>query len=399
MGAPDLDIDLYSDDALRNPWPVVEQLRSEGPVVWAGSMQRWAVTSDRLVRRLLLNFDRFTVEDRGGGPKLFGPDAFIGIDDKARHDALRGVWSVAFQRATLTRLQDVIGDIADRMIDDMEPFLRAGKSVEAMGALCRDLPAYVIAYMLGVPADMRPKIVEWSDLMGAAVGFPPSEWTSRNPAWVAADAARESLAQYILDQIAFRRRNPGDDLISQIVHSEIGRTLTDNAIMENSRQLLFAGNETTAKWLGHCMVVLAQFPDVRRQVCADRDLLPAALEEVMRWQPVVGTTFRTLRGGDLEVEGVQIANGDKIMVMTGAANRDPERYEDPGAFDIHREPKANLGFGFGMHSCLGVTLARLETQITIGRVLDRFPDFELAGDVPYSSFQLRGPKAVPIVLN
>jgi cytochrome P450 len=175
--------------------------------------------------------------------------------------------------------------------------------------------------------------------------------------------------------------------------------LTDNAIMENSRQLLFAGNETTAKWLGHCMVVLAQFPDVREEVRGDRSLLGRAIEEIMRWQPVVGTTFRTVRGGDLEIEGARMADGDKIMVMTGAANRDPERYVDPARFDIHREYKANLGFGYGMHSCLGVTLARLETQITIGRVLDRIANFELAGEVTYSSFQLRGPQVVPIALH
>lgn len=394
-----MDFDLYSPEALQNPWPVVDQIRAAGPVVWSERMQRWAVTPDRLVRRVLMNFERFTVEDRSGGPKLFGPEAFIGIDDKERHDALRGVWSIAFQRASLEHLRGVITEIADRMIDGMEAKLRAGATVDAMRDLCRDLPAYVIAYMLGVPAEMRPKIVEWSDLMGAAVGFPPSEWRDDNPAWVAANEARQNLADYIVEQIDYRRANPGDDLISQIVHSDIGRSLSDQAIMENSRQLLFAGNETTAKWLGHCMVVLSSRPEVMTEVRNDRGLLPNAVEEIMRWQPVVGTTFRTLRGGDLELEGSRIRNGDKLMVMTGAANRDPERYSDPDRFDIHREFKANLGFGYGMHSCLGVTLARLETQITMGRVLDRIPNFELAGDITYSSFQLRGPHAVPIRLH
>jgi cytochrome P450 len=348
---------------------------------------------------VLLNSERFTVENRGDSPRLFGPEAFIGIDDKERHDSLRGVWSVAFQRSTLEALRPVIAEIADTMIDGMEAKLRAGETVDAMAELCRDLPAYVIAYMLGVPAEMRPKIVEWSDLMGAAVGFPPSEWVDTNPAWVRAHTALVNLADYIMEQIDYRRTHPGDDLISQIVHSEVGRTLTDKAIMENSRQLLFAGNETTAKWLGHCMVVLPRHPAVMEEVRQDRSLLPNAIEEVMRWEPVVGTTFRTVRGGDFELEGVRLRDGDKLMVMTGAANRDPERYPDPRRFDIHRELKANLGFGYGMHSCLGVTLARLETQVTIDRVLDRIPDFGVAGEVTYSSFQLRGPKVVPISLH
>jgi cytochrome P450 len=391
-------VDLYSGSASDDPWPLVERVRAEGPVVWCENLDRWLVTSDRLVRKVLIDPERFTVEERRG-PRLFGPDAFIGIDDRERHDALRGVWSVAFQRGTLETLRGVIAEIADRMLDDVEARLRAGQTVDAVASLCRDLPAYVIAYMLGVPADMRPKIVEWSDLMGAAVGEPPSEWKAENPLWARAEEARANLAGYILEQIEFRRTHPGEDLISQIVHSEIGARLSDLAIMENSRQLLFAGNETTAKWLGHAMVELARRPDLRAEVNADRDLLPGALEEIMRWQPVVGSVFRAVRGGDCELEGVTLRTGDQLMAMTGAANRDPARYEDPGRFDIHRPFKANLGFGYGMHSCLGVTLARLETAVTMGRVLDRLPDFALGGPVPYSSFQLRGPKAVPIVLN
>jgi len=202
----------------------------------------------------------------------------------------------------------------------------------------------------------------------------------------------------LLDQIRYRRAHPGDDLISQIVHAPIGRTLSDPAIMENARQLLFAGNETTAKWLGHCIVVLARHPQVMAEVRANPALLPNAIEEVMRWEPVVGLTFRTLRGGDLELDGAPLKQGQRLLVLTAAAGRDPERYVDPHRFDIHRELKANLGFGYGMHSCLGVTLARLETQITLARILERLGDFELAGDVTYASYVLRGPEVAPIKL-
>jgi cytochrome P450 len=393
-----MDVDLFSPEAVKDPWPAIEQIRRRGPVVWSDRMQRWMVTSDRLVRRILFDSERFTVEGDGDLQKIFGPEAFVVIDEKTRHDRLRAVWSVAFQRASLERLRGVIADIADRMIDEMESRLRAGESVEAMGALCRDLPAYVIAYMLGVPADMRPRIVEWSDLIAASLSLPPDQWSDANPAWVAANRARENLANYIVEQINYRRASPGEDLISQIVHSDVGRTLSDQAIMENARQLLFAGNETTAKWIGQCLVVLARSPEVRAAVLRDRALLGPATEEIMRWQPVSGATYRTLRGGDLDLEGVLVRDGDMLMIMTGAANRDPERYPEPDRLDIHREFKANLGFGYGMHSCIGVTLARLETQVTIDRLLDRIPDFELAGEVTYTSFQVRGPLVAPIKL-
>jgi cytochrome P450 len=392
-------IDLYSAEAAQNPWPLVEQLHAEGPVVWLDDIRRWAITSDRLSRKILMNFERFTVEDQGRGPRLFGPEAFISMDDKDRHDALRGVWSIAFQRASLEALRGVITEVADRLLDGAEPRLREGESVDAMAAVCRDLPAYVIAHMLGVPMEMRPRVVEWSDKMGAVASIPPGQYRENNPTWVEANGALSALADYLLEQITWRRTHPGDDLISQIVHSDVGRSLSDLAIMENARQLLFAGNETTAKWLGHCMVVFAQHPDVRAEVEANRGLIPNAVEEVMRWEPVVGLTFRTLRGGDFDLEGVEIKNGQRLLVLTSAAGRDPERYPDPARFDIHRELKANLGFGYGMHSCLGVTLARLETQITMGRILDRIPNFTLAGDVPYGSFVLRGPDVVPIRLH
>jgi cytochrome P450 len=392
-------IDLYGPAAAQNPWPLIERIRAPGPVVWLDDVRRWAVTSDKLCRRILMNFERFTVEDQGRGPRLFGPEAFISMDDKDRHDALRGVWSVAFQRASLEALRPVITEVADRLIDGVEAPLRAGETVDAMAGVCRDLPAYIIAHMLGVPDEMLAKVVEWSDKMGAVASIPPGQWSQDNPTWVTANGALTALADYLLDQIAYRRTHPGEDLISQIVHSDIGKTLSDQAIMENSRQLLFAGNETTAKWLGHCMVVFGQHPDVLAQIRDDRSLIPNAIEEVMRWEPVVGLTFRTLRGGDFDLDGTEMKDGQRLLVLTSAAGRDPERYPDPARFDIHRELKANLGFGYGMHSCLGVTLARLETQITLGRVLDRIPNFEIAGDVPYGSFALRGPDVVPVRLH
>jgi cytochrome P450 len=392
-------IGLYSSEAAQDPWPLLEDIRADGDVVWLDDIRRWAITSDRLSRRVLMNFERFTIEDQGRGPRLFGPEAFISMDDKPRHDELRAVWSVAFQRGSLEAMRGLITEVADRLIDGAEPQLRDGETVDMMAAVCRDLPAYVIAYMLGVPADMRPKVVEWSDKMGAVASIPPGQYSDDNPTWAQANGALKALADYLLEQIAWRRSHPGEDLVSQIVHSDVGRTLSDHAIMENARQLLFAGNETTAKWLGHCMVAFGRRLDVRDEINADRGLIPNAIEEVMRFEPVVGLTFRTLRGGDFDLDGTEIKNGQRLLVLTSAAGRDPERYADPRAFDIHRELKANLGFGYGMHSCLGVTLARLETQITLGRVLDRIPGFEVAGEVTYGSFVLRGPDAVPVRLS
>jgi cytochrome P450 len=389
-----VDVDLYCPDAVRDPWPRIERLRRRGPVVWNERVQHWMVTSDRLVRKTLLDYERFSLT--GVTAPFFGDAAFIAIDDRERHDALRGVWSVAFQRGTLERLEALIAEIADRMLDAVEARLRGRETVEAADAYCRDLPAYVIAHMLGASAGMRPKIVEWSDRMGAAGGVPNVD-RETDPRWLSSEAAKADLAAFLFEQISHRRRHAGDDLISQIVHSEVGRDLSDEAIMQNARQLLFAGNETTAKWLGHIVVTLGARPAERAALVADPSLIPAAVEEIMRWEPVVQRIPRIV-AVDAEIGGTSVLEGDQVLLLTGAANRDPERYEHPDRLDIRRAPKAHLGFGYGMHSCLGVTLARIEAKVATARLLARLPDYRLAGPVEYGAFGLRGPVTVPISL-
>ncbi len=394
MGRVVVDVDLYCAEAVRDPWPRIEALRRCGPVVWNERVDHWMVTSDRLVRKTLLDYERFSLT--GVTAPFFGEAAFIAIDDRERHDALRGVWSVAFQRATLERLEVLIAEIADRMLDTMEARLRAGETVEAMGAYCRDLPAYVIAHMLGASADMRPKIVDWSDRMGAAGGVLNVD-RETDPRWLSSEAAKADLAAYLFEQIEHRRGRPGDDLISQSVHSEVGRTLSDEAIMQNTRQLLFAGNETTAKWLGHIVVTLGERAAEREALLSDPSLVPAAAEEIMRWEPVVQRIPRIVVA-EAEIGEDPVRPGDQVLLLVGAANRDPERYENPDRLDIRRPPKAHLGFGYGMHSCLGVTLARIEARVATTRLLARMPDYRLGGPVEYGAFGLRGPVSVPISL-
>lgn len=392
-----MDIDLFGRETVQDPWPLLESLRAEGAVVKNDRVGTWMVTTDAQVRKVLNNPARFTV-DGCIGQEVFGPEAFITIDDKGAHDALRGIWQVAFQRGSLEAMRGFITDLVDRMIDPVEERLRAGETVDAEADLCRHLPAYVIAYMLGVPKEHRADIVRWSDDIGEAVGLPPNASRESDPVWLRARQSKQELADYLSAQIAHRRVHPGDDLISQIVHSEVGRSLPHEALVANSRQLLFAGNETTAKWLGHSLVVLAEHPEVRHRVTADPSRLVPALEEVIRWQPVSMNLPRKVRGGDIEVAGVVIPDGAELSVLLGSANRDPERYDRADTFDVDRPFKAHLGFGYGMHGCLGVTLARLETEVVIARVLARVPSYEVVGEVLYSSFSLRGPSVLPIAL-
>jgi cytochrome P450 len=394
-GVVAMNVDFFSREIAADPYPVLEEIRRHGPIVWNEQMRSWMVTSDALCRKIMINFSKFTMAGTLG-EELFGLDAFICMDDKAQHDRLRGVWAVAFQRSALENLRGMIHRCAEELLAPIEARMRDGETVEIYRSFCRDLPAYVIAEMLGVTPDMRPSIVEWSDAMAEQASAYGDETA---PAWIASEKAKADFALYLEEMIRDRRRTPGDDLISQIAVSDVAKTMSDFEIMQNCRQLLFAGNETTARWLSTIIVTLANYPDARRIAIEEPARLPAILEEVMRWDPTVQADARMTRGEPIELGGVELREGHHIHLMFGAANRDPAKYENGDQFDVNREQKGHLGFGFGLHNCLGVTLARLEAAVTIGHFLDRLPAYELAGDIDYGdSFVVRGPQRAPIAL-
>jgi cytochrome P450 len=210
--------------------------------------------------------------------------------------------------------------------------------------------------------------------------------------------ATAELNEYIAAQVQDRRGHPTDDLIGKMVSSEYARTaMTEREIIAGNTQLVFAGNETTAKLMAHTLVTLAQHPAARRTLATDRTMVPEAVEEVHRYQTITQFIDRDVKESDVEIRGVAIPRGSVVTPMQGAANRDPERWDHPGDFDITRSSRQHLGFGFGMHSCIGLNLARLEAQVWLDRLLDKLPEYELAEEVDYgSNFQLRGPLAVHI---
>jgi cytochrome P450 len=196
--------------------------------------------------------------------------------------------------------------------------------------------------------------------------------------------------------IVARRQNPGEDLVSTLVQSEVAKGMTDAQLIPNLRRLLFAGNETAAKWLAQIFATYVQRTHARCALVNDRLLVPAANDEVMRWQGVVGTLVRRVRGGPIEIAGVTIADGDNVTCLLRSANRDPERYQDPGRFDIYRPPQPSLGLGAGFYNCLVSALAKLEAELVVNWLLNNVPDFTIAAPYRYTTLPMRGP--VPVTL-
>ncbi len=391
-------LDLADAAFTRDPYPALEHLRAAGPAVRDDVSGAWLVTGYDDCARVLGNVATFTSEQpEGTGPGVFGGRVFE-VMDGPRHDEIRGVWATDFQRQHLERHRPEVRRIVDDALDAFVPRVLDGEVVDAVAHLTRSVPTRVIAVLLGIDERDQQQFSDWSDAMGAVAGviFDPSE-RGREVLRTGLEATRQ-LNAYIGAEVALRREQAGDDLISRMVTSPVAATMTEAEIVANNTQLVFAGNETTAKWMAHTLVTLARHPDQRRAVAADRSRIPAALEEVLRHETVAQVGARRVRAAGAEVAGVAVAVGDTVTCLLGAADRDPARWERPWAFDIGRPAKNHFGFGFGLHYCLGINLARLETAVWLDRLLDRLPDWDLAGEVDYgTNFVLRGPVSVPVV--
>ena len=388
MSVPTVDINLYGPEMARDPWPTVRRIRELGPIVY-NERGQWITARDRVCRQIMSHPEQAGM--KGVMASIFGEDAFISIDEKEMHNALRNVWVAAFGKTGVEDLVTPTRRIVNERLDAALAQLEADGSVDLQPTFCRPIPAYVISHMMGVDAAMIPTVIGWADDMArATTNGHPIDYAN-DPFWLKSEQSKADLGEFLLDQIAYRRTARGEDLISTMVHSDIAPRISDRQMMVNLRQLLFAGNETTSNWLGHIVTILGERPAVRAELQADRSLIPGALEEMLRWFGVTQAVPRTVCDAGTTIAGVELPPGAHVMAMIGAAGRDPDRYDDPETFDIHRQARPHLAFGFGLHSCLGATLARMEAAEVANALLDRLPAFRFAAPVTYESFILRGP--------
>lgn len=288
--------------------------------------------------------------------------------DPPMHRNLRRLVSTAFTPKMVASLQPRITEITTELLAAVP----AGE-FDLVEQLAYPLPVTVIAEMLGIPGSDRELFRGWADkLLSLQVDDP----TDPNLARII-EESRKDMDEYLLAQCLARRENPKDDLISRLVLAEIdGQQLDDEELVNFSSLLLLAGHITTTTLLGNAMLCLQENPAAAAELRADRSLIPAAIEEVLRVRTPFTRTARVTTT-DVEVAGVHIAADTVLAPNLLSANHDERHFPDPDRFDIHRDPNQQVGFGHGIHFCLGAPLARLEGKIAINLLLDAFSDLSV----------------------
>jgi unspecific monooxygenase len=313
--------------------------------------------------------------------------------DPPDHTRLRGLVSKAFTPPVVeslrTRTQQVVDELLGAAME--------ADRVDLVEEFAYPLPVRIICDLLGVPLEDQDRFKVWSGAL--ARGLDPDFLLS--PEVVAARTEGVlQFSQYFFELLAERRTNPGDDLLSRLVQVEDGGVvLSEGELLSTCILLLVAGHETTVNLIAGGALALLRHPDQCEKFRTDPELTRSGVEEMLRYVSPVQLTGRALIE-DCEFGGVELAAGDFAMLLLASANRDPAQFEDPGRFDISRNPNNHLGFGFGIHHCLGAPLARMEAQVALTSLVGRAPNLALTVDeVAYkTNVVLRGMESLPVAM-
>ena len=383
-----------SDEMVRDPYPVYARLRERSPVHYSRLAGGLVLSRYADVDRILRDHARFTVnpdarKSRKARYKPSQEERSILFMDPPDHTRLRSLVNKAFTRSAINALEPRIREIMGVLLDDIgDP---AG--FDLMEAIAIPLPVIVIAEMLGIPQQDRARFRTWSD-QRARLLEPMLTRAERQTA----EAASAELSQYFLTIIRGRRDEPRDDIITRLVQAEEqGDTLSETEMLNMLRLLLVAGNETTTNLIGNGMLALFRHPDRLQALRADPGLIPAAVDELLRYDSPVQMTLRCAVE-DCEINGTPVRAGQDVILLGGSANRDPDAFQNPDELDFNRGKPDHISFGRGIHYCIGAALARLEGRIAFEMLLERFESLRLLTDRPAFRYSivLRGLESLPV---
>lgn len=377
-----------SDEEFRlNPYPTYDRIRARGKIIRSYANQGWlvngfdevqqALRDPRLsndIRRNKFFYSLLRVASNGLDIPLVDKPAMLNRDPPD-HTRLRKLVATGFVQNYIQSLGPMIETLVDELLDRV-----AGDSqFDVMASLARPLPAMVIAEMMGVPPQDRSKFQYWSEtLLGATMIDQPQ---LIEKAALADEEMREYLTRLVDDKSATGDEEK-QDFISVLLSAELeSDRLSRDELISNCILLLVAGHETTTRLIGNGLYTLLHQPDQFRLLLDDPSLMENAIEEMLRFESPIQITIRFVIE-NFEFCGNRFKKNQMVMVGVGAANRDPAVNDDPGEFNIQREPVKHVAFGYGIHLCLGMALARLEGKIALTKLLERYPDMAYAEEKP-----------------
>lgn len=387
-------MNFFDPAVIADPFPYYEEMHRQGPILRNDLFGAWMVPAHQHALAMLKNPSTFSsvgiaqmatdrIDAFGGAPTML-------FTDPPDHERLRGVVQKAFVPKAVGQLEPRVREIVDELLAPA----RDGEPYDMIEQLAYPLPVIVIAEMLGVSPEDRPLFREWSNaLVNGLNEASTMEDLERSR------VAAEELREYFRREIEARRANPVDDLVTRMVEANVDGTLSDDELLASCVLLLVAGNETTTKFIGTMALYLAEHPEVRAQLVADPSKMAKGFEEMIRLVGPAQSTMRVARA-DTEIAGTPIAEGEMVFVVLAAANRDPLVFADPARANVDRWPNAHLGFGHGIHFCIGAQTARLEAQVAFQQLLRVAPEYQVAvptHELRYSpSYFLRGLESLPV---
>jgi cytochrome P450 len=393
-------LQVTSPEVVADPYPHFAAARARAAVQWHDGLGMWltfthAAASSVLRTRTL---GRVWVPRWPDVPmpafRLIHVNSLL-ENEPPVHTRLRRLVAGAFARGHVERLRPRVGELAQRLADRVADAGSDGSVVDLIAEYAEPLPVEVIAELLGVPPADRRLLRPWSNAIVKMYEYEVSDAQRR-----AAEQASAEFVEYLRALVAARRRAPGEDLITSLI-AEVdgdGARLTEDELITTCTLLLNAGHEATVNVVGNGVSALLTHPVQLADVRSDAEAIPSAVEELIRYDSPLQLFERTALA-DTVVGDVAVEKGQKIAALLGAANRDPAVFAEPDRFDVRRDPNPHIGFGAGIHFCVGAPLARVELQASLRTLLARFPRLALNAAPPRRpEFVIRGVRSLPVTI-
>ncbi|MGO8863602.1 MAG: cytochrome P450 [Acidimicrobiales bacterium] len=390
----DISYDPYDLEINANPYPVYRRLREEAPLYYNEEYDFWALSRHADVEGAVSNYTAFS--HRYGAilemikARMVSPPGNVLGEDPPMHPVHRKLMSRVFTPKKMNALEEQTRAYCASCLDP----LVGEEKFDFVKDLGNEMPMRVIGMLLGIPESDQKAVRHMADReLRTEPGKP----------MVITDRTTIPMAKMFTEYIDYREKHPSDDLMTALLTSEFEdhtgavRKLTREEVLVYVSVVAGAGNETTGRLIGWLGKVLGEHPDERRDINENRELIPNVIDEMLRFEPT-GPHLARYVARDVEYYGTTVPEGSAMLLLVGSANRDPQRWTDPDRFDPRRSEGQHLTFGFGIHFCLGASLARMEGRVALQEVLNRFPDWEIDyGNIRMASTStVRGWETLPV---